>query len=94
MKLLILGVGGDWRVCWKIARKTYDEIAYLDGNSSEVIGKLEEFEKYSDYYAAFIAFGNPKIREKWMRKLSGWKRATIISEKAIVSKFATIVKAL
>ncbi|MDD3240946.1 MAG: PglB [Lachnospira sp.] len=92
MKLLILGAGGHGKVCGEIARKSYEEIAFLDDNAPGVIGRMEDYEKLKGYESAFVALGNPELREEWIEKLiaSGYQIATIVSEKAVVSKLATI----
>ena len=93
MKLLIIGYGGHGKVCGEIAGKTFEEVEYLDDNASEVIGRLDDYREHIDKFDfAFVAIGNTELRECWIRKLrlAGIKIATIISEKAVISKTATI----
>lgn len=66
-KLLIVGAGGHGRCSAEIAKRMniFDEISFIDDNSLEAIGKINELEKFSgDYQCAFVAIGNNKFREE------------------------------
>lgn len=66
-KLLIVGAGGHGRCSAEIARRMnrFDEISFIDDNSLEAIGKINELEKFvGEYQCAFVAIGNNKLREK------------------------------
>lgn len=82
MKLLILGAGGHGCVCGEIATSLGWNVAFLDDNVSGVHGRL----------AAFVAMGNPEVREQWIRKLKekGYKLPTLVSGNAVVSNTAQI----
>lgn len=93
MNLLIFGFGGHGKVCGELASEIFEEISYLDDNAPCVIGSLAEYKAYTDMYDyAFVAFGDPELRERWTRELrsNGVRITAIISEKAIVSKTAII----
>jgi sugar O-acyltransferase (sialic acid O-acetyltransferase NeuD family) len=88
MKLLILGAGGHGKVCGEIASDYGYEIAFLDDNAPEAIGKLVSYqEKRKEYDYAFVAMGNPELREKWTQYLTqaGYKVVKLISTKAMVA---------
>lgn len=78
MKLLILGAGGHGRVVKETAglmkdkanNPLFDEISFLDDNSPEAIGRLDEYESFcGEYRFAFAAFGSNTFRLEWMDKL-------------------------
>lgn len=71
-KLLIIGAGGHGRCSAEIARRMnkFDNISFIDDNSLEAIGKIDELEKFvGEYQCAFVAIGNNKIREKICRNV-------------------------
>jgi UDP-N-acetylbacillosamine N-acetyltransferase len=94
MKLLILGAGGHGKVVAEIAENIgYDEIAFLDDNCSEAIGKMDDLEKFKGQYAnAFVGIGNNKLREELISRLldCGYEIPILIHPSAYVSKTATI----
>ena len=93
MKLLILGAGSHGMNCREIAEAHYDNICFLDDFSNLAIGRLDEFEKhFNTFDAFFVALGNPQMRRDWLEKLErkGCKIATLISEKAVISKYALL----
>ena len=93
MKLLILGVGGHGRVCGEIATSQGWEVAFLDDNAPDVLGGLADYEELTGKCdAAFVAMGNPEVRETWTLRLKekNYKLATFVSGKAMVSRTATI----
>lgn len=68
------------------------EIEYLDDNAPG-IGRLEDYEKLrAEYEFAFVALGNPELREKWFEKLKtvGYKMVCLISERAMISSLNLI----
>lgn len=96
-KLLILGAGQHGMVVKEIAEATgkYDTIAFLDDNSPQAIGKLNEYEKFKDNYTdAVVAIGDAVLRINFIDKLekSGFEIPVLIHPKAYVSPSATIEK--
>lgn len=91
-RLLILGSGQYGTVAKETAEAMgiFDEIAFLDDNSKAAIGKIEDIDKF-EYDAAFIAIGNPEVREKLANRV-GEKLFTLIHPKAIVSPSAEFGK--
>ena len=70
--LLILGAGGHGRVVKEIAEAmgTFEKIDFLDDHSELAIGSLADNEKLAGEYSyAFSAFGDSKLRMRWMEKL-------------------------
>ncbi|MEG1947698.1 MAG: acetyltransferase [Lachnospiraceae bacterium] len=72
-KLLIVGAGGHGKMAGEIAELSgkYQCIQFLDDHPSvkkkityDVLGKIEEIEKYIKEYDFFVAIGNESIREK------------------------------
>lgn len=61
-KLLIIGAEGHGKVVPEIAKDIgYQEIHFLDDNSSEAIGKISDIEKFTDRYSdTFVGIGNNK----------------------------------
>lgn len=99
-KLIIVGAGGHGRCCLDIARETYKEIAFLDDglvdrtiNDCKVIGKIEDMKHlYPQYKNIFIAIGNNAYRKELYLKAKqiGFNVVTLISNKATVSRYASI----
>jgi UDP-N-acetylbacillosamine N-acetyltransferase len=94
MNLLILGAGGHGKVVAEIAEDIgYDKIAFLDDNSSEAIGKIDDFSKFKGLYEnAFVGIGNNRLRGEWINKLQecGYTVPTLIHPSAYVSRTATV----
>lgn len=70
--LLILGAGGHGRVVKEIAEAmgTFEKIDFLYDHSELAIGSLADNEKLAGEYSyAFPAFGDSKLRMRWMEKL-------------------------
>lgn len=88
-KLLILGAGQYGFVAKEVAEAMgcFSNIAFLDDNSEIAIGKLEDL-KEIEYDTAFVAIGNPVVRERWMQRIS--KLSTLIHPKAVISPSAVI----
>lgn len=93
-RLLIIGAGGHGKVVAEIAKDVgYSEIAFLDDNSPEAIGKIADFEKLkSQYREAFVGIGNNKLRGELIQKLQdcGYTVPVLIQPSAYVSKTASI----
>lgn len=83
-RLLILGSGQYGTVAKETAEAMgiFDEIAFLDDNSKAAVGKIEDIDKF-EYDAAFIAIGNPEVREKLANRV-GEKLFTLIHPKATI----------
>lgn len=103
MDLLILGAGGHGRVVKEVAEATgkYERIVFLDDSydganpamaNATVVGKLSDYEKYIDAFShAFVAIGNPTIRNLWQVRLvtAGYQIPILIHPDAYVSPSAT-----
>lgn len=93
-RLLIIGAGGHGRVVAEIAEDIgYEEIAFLDDNSPEAIGKISEIEKFKEQYSdAFVGIGNNKLRGKLIQKIHdcGYTVPILIHQSVYVSRTATI----
>mgnify|MGYP004519948317 FL=1 len=102
MDLIILGAGGLGRCCLDIARKTYEDIVFLDDgligntlNGCSVVGGIDEMEAlFPKYQNIVIAISNNKLRMRLadMAKKIGYKLVNLISDKAIVSEYAVLGK--
>lgn len=71
----------------------YEDVAFLDDNSPEAIGKISEIEKFTDQYGcAFVGIGNNKFRGELLEKLQkcGYTVPILIHPTAYISKTATI----
>lgn len=67
--LIILGAGGHGKVVFETASalEIYNKIDFIDDNSDIALGPCEGVEKYiSEYKNAFVAFGDNKLRIKWI----------------------------
>lgn len=94
-KLLILGAGGHGKVVKETVQTigSFSEIDFLDDNSEIAIGICSDYKKFvGKYKYAFIALGNPELRQKWLKKLidAGYKIPIIIHPTAYVSPSANI----
>ncbi len=92
-RLLILGAGQYGMVAREIAETMgyFDEISFLDDNSSYAVGKLDEINHF-EYEYAFVAIGNSQVREYWLDKIPEAKRVTLVHPQAVVMKTANIGK--
>lgn len=94
--LLIIGAGGHGKVVKEIAEALgYTNIEFLDDNSTEAIGKIEDSKAYiSQYPEAFVAIGNNKFRGELLTRLEqeGFAIPVLIHPSAYISKSATIEK--
>lgn len=96
MNILLIGNGGHGKVVEEVSKDCgYEKIAFLDDNSVEAIGKIEELEKFVDEFEyAFVAIGNNKLRGELMHRLeeAGYKVPVLIHSSAYVSSTAKIGK--
>lgn len=93
--LLIIGAGGHGKVVKETAESTgvFNKIDFLDDNSDIAIGMCKDYTKFTDEYKyAFVAIGNPEIRQKWLDKLidAGYEIPIIIHPTAYVSPSASV----
>ena len=93
-KLLILGAGGHGQVVAEVAEACgYTEIAFLDDNSDQAIGKISDIDQFAGSFAdAFVGIGNNKFRSELIEKLKkyGFGVPVLIHPTAYVSKTARI----
>lgn len=96
MDLLIIGAGGHGRVVAEVAEDCgYSETAYLDDNSPEAIGKIDELEKFAERFKyAFVGIGNNVLRGRLIERLEagGYTVPTLIHPTAYVSRTARVEK--
>lgn len=94
--LLIIGAGGHGKVVKEIAEALgYTNIAFLDDNSPEAIGRIADSKAYvNQYQEAFLGIGNNKFRRELLARLEqeGFKIPVLIHPTAYVSKSAVIGK--
>lgn len=97
MNLLIIGAGGHGKVVKEVAESlgTYAEIDFVDDNSQEAVGKIEDLQILrKDYEAAFVGIGNNHLRRELLERLReyGYSIPTLVHPTAYVSKTAVIMK--
>ncbi len=92
--LLILGAGGHGRVVAEIAGLLGYEVSFLDDKPGQnVMGKIDEVEKYKNTFDFFIVgIGNNHVRHELQEKLTALDVpiATLKSPNAIVSSCVSI----
>lgn len=93
--LLILGAGEHGKVVKETVEAIglFDEVDFLDDNSQISIGICSDYKKFvSKYKYAFVAIGNPEVRDKWLKKLvdTGYEIPIIIHPTAYISPSANI----
>lgn len=92
--LLILGAGGLGKAVAETAQMVgYTRIAFLDDNSPDAIGKLDEAEEFkTEFSHAIPAIGDNQKRCELLEALRdcGYNIPTIIHPSAVVSPTATI----
>lgn len=94
-KLLIIGAGGHGQVVAETARTLGYEVAFLDDNNEEAIGKTTDIGEFKDEYPyAFVGIGNNSFRAEILMRLEqiGYQIPVLIHPTAYVSKTATIGK--
>lgn len=94
--LLIIGAGGHGKVVKEIAEALgYTNIAFLDDNSPEAIGKIADSKAFvNQFQEAFVGIGNNKFRGELLARLEqeGFTIPVLIHPTAYVSKSAVIGK--
>lgn len=92
--LLIIGAGGHGKVVKEIAEALgYKNIAFLDDNSAEAIGKIADSKAFvNQFQEAFVGIGNNKFRGELLVRLEqeGFTIPVLIHPTAYVSKSAVI----
>lgn len=93
-RLLIIGAGGHGKVVAEIAEDIgYEEIAFLDDNNLNAIGKVSDIEKFKGQYnTAFVGVGNNKLRGELIHKLKECRYhiPVLVHPTAYVSRTAKI----
>lgn len=88
-KLVIIGAGGQGRVCADIARLMgYAEIIFLDDGAPNAEGKVSDYPRYLPDADFFVAIGNGAVRRKIQTMLeeNGAPVATLIHPNATVAQ--------
>lgn len=90
MKLLIIGAGGYGRLVAEIAQMIgWKIIDYLDDNSADAVGKIEELEELQNLYdGVVIAIGDANVRKNIAKKAE--KLVSIIHPTAVISPSSKI----
>lgn len=92
--LLIIGAGGHGRVIAEIASACgYQKIEFLDDENPEVLGKVDDLEKFRNTYAeCFIGIGNNLLRLHLLEKAEvlGYTLPILIHPTAYVSPAANL----
>ena len=97
MKLIILGSGGFGRTVADVAEQLglYSNIAFLDDNSPDALGKCGDFLRFAQEDTEFYpAFGNNQLRVSWIHKLQSHNCcvSTLVHPRAYVSPKATLAE--
>ncbi len=92
--LLILGAGQYGQVAREVAlaQGGYARVDFLDDSSPLAIGRLEELERF-EHEAAFVAIGNPAVREQWVERIRNGQKftlATLMHPRAVVMPSAQV----
>ena len=94
--LLIIGAGGHGKVVAEVADACgYENIVFLDDNSPEAIGKINDIASFiREFPNAFVGIGNNQFRNEMLIKLNeiGYYIPVLIHPTAYVSKSASISK--
>lgn len=95
-KILIVGAGAHGHVVREIveAMFEYRRINFLDDNSKEAIGKIDEYDRFRrEYTHAFVAIGNNELRRELTEKLKEYYEIPkIIHPRAYVSMSSKIAR--
>lgn len=95
-KILIVGAGAHGHVVRDIVESMFEyrRINFLDDNSKEAIGKLDEYQNFKDEYThAFVAIGDNKLRHEMTEKLKEYYEIPkIIHPRAYISMTSQIAK--
>lgn len=94
--LLIIGAGGHGKVVAEVAEECgYTQVAFLDDNSPDAIGKIADLEKFRNQFeCAFVGIGNNRFRAELIGRLEneGYRVPVLIHPTAYVSRSAVIGK--
>ncbi len=92
--IVIIGAGGQGRVCTDIARLMgYAEILFLDdGDAPNAAGKVNEYPRYLECADFFVAIGNGAVRRRLQTMLeeNGASVATLIHPSAVVAQDVSV----
>lgn len=92
--LLIIGAGSHGKVVAEVAKACgYENIAFLDDNSPDAIGKISDMVLYRERFSnAFVGIGNNQFRNETIKKLIeiGYYIPVLIHPTAYVSKSAAV----
>lgn len=95
-KIVIIGAGGQGRVCADIARLMgYAEILFLDdGDAPIAVGKINDYPQYLQDADFFVAIGNGAVRKKMQTMLeeNGAQLATLIHPNATIAADVSVGK--
>jgi sugar O-acyltransferase (sialic acid O-acetyltransferase NeuD family) len=95
-KIVIIGAGGQGRVCADIASLMgYAEILFLDdGDAPNAVGKINDYPKYLQDADFFVAIGNGVVRRKMQTMLEENRAsiATLVHTNATVAEGVTVGK--
>ena len=96
-KLLILGAGQYGHVVRETAQTMgcFSEIAFLDDNNPKAVGKLADYLPLRQKYTcAFVAMGNPDLRQMWMDRLeaAGYELPVLVHPRAYIAPSARLEK--
>lgn len=95
-EIVIIGAGGQGRVCADIAHLMgYDRILFLDdGDAPCAAGKINDYPRYLQDADFFVAIGNGAVRRRLQTMLeeSGASIATLIHPNATVAEGVTVGK--
>ena len=93
-KILIIGAGGHGRVVKEVAEACgYKKVDFLDDNSSDAIGKIQELNLYlNEYENAIVGIGNNLFRNEMLDRLkkAGYQIPVLIHPTAYVSPSAIV----
>ena len=100
-RLIIIGAGGHGRVVADIARLNgYNDIRFLDDSDISVsggyhvVGKVDEYVKYTDNSDFIVAIGNNKVRRNILETVqkNGANIVTLIHPAAVIAENVNIGK--
>ena len=93
-KILIIGAGGHGKVVKEVAEACgYKKVDFLDDNSSDAIGKIQELNLYlNEYENAIVGIGNNLFRNEMLDRLkkAGYQIPVLIHPTAYVSPSAIV----
>lgn len=100
-RLLVLGTGGHGRVVREVALSllnidgapVYEAVEFMDDNSEDAIGKIDDLVKYRDQYTdIFCGIGNNRIRKQLLDQAEelGYSIPVLIHPTAYIGPSAVI----